>query len=205
MAVTLLEICSSYRCAVTQHQCTAALFKAKCNPHRSVLLCKTGSQHACATVVTPVEICYSCRCAVMQHQCTAALVNAKCNPTVQCCSAKQAHSRHCVTAVTLVKIYSSYRCAVTQHQCTAALFKAKCNPHCSVLLGKTGSQHACATVVTPMEICYLKPHRALGNAFRPQNCGSALVWSLCTRIWKADLHRCIGSVSSQFSACSRIR
>jgi len=110
-----------------------------------------------------------------------------------------------VSLQSLVKICSSYRSAVTQHQCTAALFKAKCNLHCSVLLGKTGSQHACATVVTPMEICYSKPHRSFGNAFRPQNCGSALVWSLCTRIWKADLHRCIGSVSSQFSACSRIR
>jgi len=32
-AVTLMEICSSYRCAVTHHKCSAALFTAKCNPH----------------------------------------------------------------------------------------------------------------------------------------------------------------------------
>ncbi len=41
-----MEICSSYRCAVTQHQRTAALFRAKCSPHCSVLLCKTDSQQA---------------------------------------------------------------------------------------------------------------------------------------------------------------
>ncbi len=41
-----MEICSSYRCALTQHQRTVALFRAKYNPHCSVLLCKTGSQQA---------------------------------------------------------------------------------------------------------------------------------------------------------------
>ena len=41
-----MEIWPSYRCAVTQHQRTAALFRAKCSPHCSVLLCKTGSQQA---------------------------------------------------------------------------------------------------------------------------------------------------------------
>ena len=45
-AVTPMETCSSYRCAMTQHQCTAALFRAKCIFHRSVLLCKAGSHQA---------------------------------------------------------------------------------------------------------------------------------------------------------------
>jgi len=45
-AITPVEICSSYRCAVTQHQCSVALLLAKCNPHCSVLFCKTGAQHA---------------------------------------------------------------------------------------------------------------------------------------------------------------
>ena len=45
-AVTPMEICSSYRCPVTHHTCSATLFRAKCNPHCSVLLCKTGSQQA---------------------------------------------------------------------------------------------------------------------------------------------------------------
>ncbi len=45
-AVTPMETRSSYRCAVTQHKCSAALFRAKCNTHCSVLLCNTCSQQA---------------------------------------------------------------------------------------------------------------------------------------------------------------
>ncbi len=44
-----LHICSfdaHTKCALSQHQCTAALVLVKCSPHCSVLLCKTGSQHA---------------------------------------------------------------------------------------------------------------------------------------------------------------
>jgi len=41
-----MEICSSHRCAVTQHKCIAAMFRARCNYHSSVLLCKTGSHQA---------------------------------------------------------------------------------------------------------------------------------------------------------------
>ena len=45
-ANTPMNICSSYRCALTQHQCNAALLRAKCTPQYSVLLCQTGSQQA---------------------------------------------------------------------------------------------------------------------------------------------------------------
>jgi len=45
-ANTPVEMSSSYRCAVTQHQCTAVLLRAKLISHCPVLLCKTGSQHA---------------------------------------------------------------------------------------------------------------------------------------------------------------
>ena len=45
-AVTPIKICSSYRCSVAHHICSATLFSAKCNPHCSVLLCKRGSQQA---------------------------------------------------------------------------------------------------------------------------------------------------------------
>ncbi len=45
-ADSTMEICSSYRCPVTQHKCIATLFRARCNYHRSVLLCKTGSHKA---------------------------------------------------------------------------------------------------------------------------------------------------------------
>ena len=39
-ATTPTEIGCSYRCAVTQQQCTTALARANCIPHCSVLLCK---------------------------------------------------------------------------------------------------------------------------------------------------------------------
>ena len=65
--ITPMKICSSYRCAVTQEQCTAALGRANCIPHCSVLLCKTGSQLACVTAITPTETCSSHRCAVTQQ------------------------------------------------------------------------------------------------------------------------------------------
>ena len=74
-ALTPLQICSSYRCAVTQHQCTAARFNAKCCPHCSVLLCKTASQQAvCHCTYT----CGDWLLIVTQHQCTAARFRAEC-------------------------------------------------------------------------------------------------------------------------------
>ena len=45
-AVTPVEISSSYKCAVNQRSCTAALVRARCIPHCSVLLCRTGPQQA---------------------------------------------------------------------------------------------------------------------------------------------------------------
>ena len=37
---------------LTQHKCSSAPPRAKCIPNCPVLLCKTGSQHACVTAVT---------------------------------------------------------------------------------------------------------------------------------------------------------
>ncbi len=60
----------------------------KCIPHCPVLLCKTGSQHACVAAITPMKACCSHKCALIHHQCTAALIMANAFPTVQCCPAK---------------------------------------------------------------------------------------------------------------------
>ncbi len=125
-----------------QHQCTAALVRAKELPCCSVLLCKTGSQHACAIANTPVELCSLYRCAVMQHQSTVAMVRAKQLP---CCSmllCKTGSQHACAIANTPMEICFSYRCAVMQHQSPAALVRAHKLPHCSNLLCKTGSQQA---------------------------------------------------------------
>ena len=145
-----MKVCCSYRCAVTQHQCTAALALAKCIHHCPVLLCKTGSQHACVTAMTPMKVCCSCNCTVTQHQCTAALAWAECIdycPVLLCTTGSQ-HA--CVTAITPIKVCCSYRCAVTQHPRTAALALAKCIHHFPVLLCKTGSQHPCVAAMTPL-------------------------------------------------------
>ena len=117
-----MKICSSYRCAVTQQQCTATLFRAKCSLHCLVLLCKTGLQQACITAITPMKICSSYRCAVTQHQCTATLFRAKCSPHCSVLLCKTGLQQACITAITPMKICSSYRCAVTQNQCNPLLF-----------------------------------------------------------------------------------
>ena len=44
--MTPTKICCSYRCAVTQHQCSATLLLAKCCTQGSLLLSNTGSQQA---------------------------------------------------------------------------------------------------------------------------------------------------------------
>ena len=79
-ANTPVKICSSYRCALTQHHCTATPLLAKCVPHCSMLLCKTGSQQACVIAITLVKVCSSYRCAVTQQQCCAVLIRANCMP-----------------------------------------------------------------------------------------------------------------------------
>ncbi len=127
-AVSPVEICFSYRCAVTQHQCTAALFKANCIPYCSVLLCKTGSHRQCVTAVTPVEICSSYRCAVTQHQCSATSFRAKCSP-------------HC--SVLLCKAGSQQALCQCSHTCGDLLFIQVCSDpapmHCSSFQGKMQS------------------------------------------------------------------
>ena len=93
-----MKVCCSYKCAVTQHQCIAALALAKCMPHCPVLLCKTVSQHACVTVNTPMKLCCSYRCAVTQHQCTATLALAKCTaycPVLLCITGSHQALCHC--------------------------------------------------------------------------------------------------------------
>jgi len=85
-ALLFIQVCSD----ATPKHCRNG--QAKQLPCCSLLLCTTGSQHACATAITPMEICTSYRCAVMQHQCTAEMVRQNSFPAVQCSSAEQAHS-----------------------------------------------------------------------------------------------------------------
>ena len=126
-----------------QHRSTAALVRAKCVPHCSVLLWKTGLQDAlCHCIYTYGDFLFiqvyedptPMHCSFAEGKMPSPLFNAALQNRLT--------SRQCGTAVTPIKMCSSYRCAVTQPQCTAALFRAKCSPHCSVLLCKTGLQQA---------------------------------------------------------------
>ena len=147
-----MKICSSYRCAVTQHQCTATLFRSKCSPHCSVLLCKTGFQQACITAITPMKICSSYRCAVTQHQCTATLFRAKSSPLLSAAlqdrlAAGLYHSNYTYEDLLFIQVCSDPK------PVQSITVLAKCSPHCLVLLCKTGLQQACITAFTPMKMC----------------------------------------------------
>ena len=119
-AITPVETCPLYRCAVSQLKCTAALIWAKCIRHCSVLLCKTGSEQACVLAITPAETCPLYRCAVSQIVCTAALLRAKYIP-------------HC--SVLLCKLASKHACVDLAQQITRA--------HRSPVVGHR-SGHTCA-------------------------------------------------------------
>ena len=136
-------MCSSYSFAVTQPQSIAALFRAKCRPHCSVLLCKTGSQQAvCTCIYTYEDLLFIQVCSdPAPMHCSKVQGKSAQSPLLGAALQNSVKSRQFVTAVTM-EMCSSYRCAVTQPQCTAALFRAKCSLHCSVLLCKTSSQQA---------------------------------------------------------------
>ena len=55
-ANTPMKICSSYKCKITQDQCSATLVLTEYIPHYSGLLCKTGCQQECVTAITPMKI-----------------------------------------------------------------------------------------------------------------------------------------------------
>ncbi len=117
-------LCTRYRCAVSQQKCTAALVWAKCIPHCSVELCKTGSQQACIIAIAPVEICSSYRCAVSQLKSTAALIKAKCIPHCSVVLCKTGSQQACVTAIAPVEICSSQVCSEpAQMYCSTGLGK----------------------------------------------------------------------------------
>ncbi len=110
----------------TPMHCSTGL--GKCIPHCPVLLCKTGSQHACVTAITPMNICCSHKCAVIHHQSTASLVLANCIPLCPVLLCKTGSQHACVTAITPMKACCSHKCALIHHQCTAALVLANAFP-----------------------------------------------------------------------------
>ena len=75
-AVTPVEICSSYRCALTSPNTLQLCSGQNAVPTVQSCSAKEGHSRQCVTAVTPIEICSSYRCALTQPQCTAALFRA---------------------------------------------------------------------------------------------------------------------------------
>ena len=154
-AVTPVEICSSYRFAVAQHQCTAALFKAKCSPHCAVLVYKPGSQqavchcgHTCGDLLF-IQVCSGpapVHCSSLQGKMQSSLCSAGLETRLTAGSVSLwLHLRRSALCTglhwpsTSALQLSSRQIAVTTVQC------------CS-----TNQAHSrkVVTAVTPVEICF---------------------------------------------------
>jgi len=165
-----MQICSSYRWAVSQHQCNAALLRAKRAAQCSLLPCKTGSQLAlCDCVCTYADMLFIHVCSEpapmhcsAQGEIASLLFSAALQTSLTACA--------CATVVTPMEICYSCRGEVMQHQCTAALVNAKCNPHCSGLLCKLASQHV--LVPQQLHLWRFAPYRC---AVLQHQCTAALV------------------------------
>ena len=129
----------SYRCAMTQHQCTAALGRANCIPRCSVLLFQIASQLTCVTAITAEEMCSSYMCAVTQQQYTAELGRASCIPHSSVLPCNTCSQLACVTAITSEEICSScyaLLCSASHqpmhsvHEVSMACTQAACNAVC---------------------------------------------------------------------------
>ncbi len=149
-----MEICSSYRCAVTQHQCTAALLRAKCSPHCSVLLCKTGLQQAL------------CHC---NHTYGDLLFIQVCSDaTPMHCSSGQGRIASLLSSAALQNRLTAGIVSIQLHLCRFARHTGVqgCNTNALQLWSRQNSFPAvqccsakqahsrhCVTAITPMQIC----------------------------------------------------
>ena len=117
---------------MSKHSKTAALFRAKCIPHCSVLLLKTGSQQALC------HCSYTCRDLPFIQVCheqalkDCSTVQGKSHSPLLSAAVEIRLTAGTVSLQLHLEICHSYRCAVSKHSKTAALFRAKCIPHCSV-------------------------------------------------------------------------
>ncbi len=148
-ASKLMQICCSYRWAVTQHKCIAALYFASHSPGFSVALQNRLAASLCHCNQTYANLLFIKEGSdPIQMHCS--IVSCQIIPQCSVLLCKTGWQQACVTAITPMQICSSYRWAVTQYQCTAALDFAS---HSPVLLCKTSWQQDCVTAVTPMKTC----------------------------------------------------
>ncbi len=127
-ATTPMKICCSCKCAVTHHQCSAALVWAKCHfpTVHSAALSKQAHSMLDVTAICTYEdllLMQVCSNPPPMH-CSTCL--GKMHFPLSSAALQTGSQLACVTATTPMKICCSCKCAVTHHQCTAALVWAKC-------------------------------------------------------------------------------
>ena len=149
-----MEMCSSYRCAVTQPQALQLCPGQNAVPTVQCCSVKQAHSRQYVTAVTPMEMCSSYRCAVTQPQCAAARFRAEWSP--QC-------------SVLLCKTGSQQAVCRCSHIYGEVLFIQVCSDpapmHCSSVQGKMQSplfsaalqnrlkSRECVTAYALMEKC----------------------------------------------------
>ena len=176
-AITPMELCPSYRCALMQDICTAALVRAKQLPHCSVLLCKPASQHACATAITYGDL-----------------------PCIQVCS--DSNPMHCSTGQG--KTASRQFSAALQTSLTACLchcnhtygdlpFIQVCKPNALMQTASPLFMHCSTGQICP---CKCNTNAAPQNKLPTVQCCSAnqaqsMLVSLQLHLWRFALHTAV--------------
>ncbi len=121
-ALTHMEICFSYKCAVTQHHSSAVPTVQCCSAKQA------QKQAGCHSTYKYGDLLFIQVCSDPAPQQCSKVQGAMQFPLSSAALQNRLNSRHCVTALTHMEICSSCRCAVTQHQCTVARFRANCSP-----------------------------------------------------------------------------
>ena len=128
-----MEICSSYSCTVMQHQCTAALVRAKCISHCSVLLCKQGSQQAlchCSCTYGDllfIQVCIDAtlmHCSTGQGKTASLLFSAALQTSLTACLC---HCKYTYGDLLFIQLYSDAtptHCSTGQRKIASSLFSA---------------------------------------------------------------------------------
>ena len=135
-AFTPIKFDYPHRCAITKHQCSAALFRAKCMPCGSVLLCKQAGSSVVPLHLHLSSLTTPHRCCNHQTPVRCSTLQGKMQALWLCVAVQTSWQQCCATAFAPIKFGSPHRCVFTKHQCGAALFRARCRLCCSVLLCK---------------------------------------------------------------------
>jgi len=189
---------------VTQHKCTAALFRTRCIPHSSVLLCKTGSQQAvchcsytCGDLLF-VQVCSDppqMHCSSVQGKVQSPLFSAALQNRLTACLCHCSYTCGVLLSIQVCSEPTLMHCSNGQDKMHSTLFGAAlqnrltaCLCHCSYTCGVLLSIQVCSEP-TPMH-CSTgqgKMHSPLFSAAL-QNRLTAGTVSMQLHLWSSALH-----------------